>query len=348
MRSFKKILLSAVCVLFSFILFFAVLTVPYMHSEVNYYNDANARKELAGSLDMLICGSSHGVSAFDPKIIDGTLGCCSYNLSCINMTVSDICFLTEKEIERNPVKTVVLELHNGPYQNAAFQQPPRENRAEGGATMLARLDSFSEKVSYYFKNRLYTCPEYVSSLLLSNGVTFWLETIKGSGTNGVIREDKGFHTSPSVAVELTKEQAAEAYHTKEYDISADSKMTEEFDRFITNWLDKNINVIIVITPMSDTHYWLYRDYDTSFKWLKNYCNEKKLPIYDFSLLKNKNVLFPENDSFWDTTHLSTTGSQTFSRIFAETLLKVQNGEDVSDMFYSNYSEAEPYNIYNLK
>ena len=105
MHSSKKVFLRTLAVLLVVLGLSVLIILPYMESQ-----ERKTRKDLAGTVDYLVVGASHAQLGFVPSVLDQELGVNSYNLSSLLMPVTGRYFLLEKEIKRNPVKTVVLEV----------------------------------------------------------------------------------------------------------------------------------------------------------------------------------------------------------------------------------------------
>ena len=65
-RTGKKILLFVLLVS----LVAAGIVEPYFQNEVYHYQDGGVRDSLAGSLDELVCGSSHAYRGIVPEVLD--------------------------------------------------------------------------------------------------------------------------------------------------------------------------------------------------------------------------------------------------------------------------------------
>ena len=178
MPSSKKAILSAAVVLFLVVAISAVITMPYLHSEAEYYLDSEVREELAGSIDCIILGSSHTLTAFDTGTIDERLDCFSYNISGLQMTLDARYYLLEKEITRNPIDTVILELSYN-----AFTRIEDEEYAHGDESTIARLDSFPERMGYLF--RYVSLDDWLNlySRQISSGLSHYASMVLGSLKN---------------------------------------------------------------------------------------------------------------------------------------------------------------------
>ena len=110
MHSFKKAMKSSMIFLILLTICTETIVYPYFHSETYHYQDGYVREELQGTLDFLICGASQAQRGISPMILDQKLGCNSYNIASPLMTLHSRYYMLEKELERNPVKTVIIEL----------------------------------------------------------------------------------------------------------------------------------------------------------------------------------------------------------------------------------------------
>ena len=110
MKNFKKACKTTVLFLLILVILSASVMGLFFQSESYFYQDYRERDELAGTLDTLILGSSHGLRAFVPEIMDKKLGVNSYNLAGSLMTMQGKYEMLRTEADRNPVKTVILEM----------------------------------------------------------------------------------------------------------------------------------------------------------------------------------------------------------------------------------------------
>ena len=110
MRNFRRALCSVLAVLVCFSLITAVIVFPYYAWGTYPYQDAKARKDMAGQFDLLVSSASQGLRAIDPRALDDALGCTSYDLGAPLQTMYGRYLFLKEELDRNPVKTVILEL----------------------------------------------------------------------------------------------------------------------------------------------------------------------------------------------------------------------------------------------
>lgn len=340
MHNFKKICYSLLSFVVIFIVILSVLIVPYEKADTN---DSSYRKEMAGTLDTLYCGSSHGHYAFDVRIIDKILNTNSYNLCDGQMSMLNINLLVKKEIARNPVKTVVIDIHRVAFNDMTFDAV-----AESGAYFISRLDTPKEKIKYFFDSGMGIGLDRVLSLKVNSAIRFWEDKLKGNDYSGINRSLKGVALGESInLVEEEKKTLFVKPESKEIEAGSKSetnyKYIKFFDEIVTLCHEKNINVFVVITPLSDIQLTKYDDYDGGIQWIKEHCKKINCKVLDFNLYKGKSNLLSDVISYCDLWHLSEDGAAVFSKIYAETMLKAKNGENIEDLFYSSYEEAMPYN-----
>lgn len=212
MNNFRKAMVMTLTFCLFVVGITACIVEPYFQSETFYYEDAKVRKDLSGQLNYLICGSSHAFRAFIPEILDEELGCNSYNLSCAMMTMQGRYAILKKEMDRNPINTVVLELSF----NALTRNREREG-PEGDIYMLARFDNFLERARYFISSidiREYGKLYYDT---LNRGFTCWNKILNGEKDNLVQYKTKGFVSKPSNDLSVTKEEYRENHYTGSLD-----------------------------------------------------------------------------------------------------------------------------------
>ncbi len=342
MPSSKKAILSTAIVLFFVIAISAVITLPYLRSESEYYLDSEIREELAGNIDCIILGSSHTLTAFDTATIDDRLDCFSYNISGLQMTLDGRYYMLEKELARNPVDTVILELSYN-----AFTRIENEEYAHGDESTIARLDSFSERIGYLL--RYVTLDDWLNlySRQISSGLSHYASMVLGSLKNAQFVGEKGSCFYDPVDVSIAPEKVAEEYNSGSVNQFREEN-TEKVVKILRLCEDKGIKVIVVVTPVSDSFLWRLGNMDYFRTSLEDFCETRQLELYDFNLINSRYSLFQDDVSYKDQNHLSKPGAEAFTDLMCDILERVAAGEDVSDEFYDSYASLlkdSPYRQY---
>ena len=335
MRSFRKAVVVSTVFLLCVVVASVLLIEPYYLRQQYSHMDANVRNEMAGSIDFIFLGSSHGLHAAVPEVIDQGLQTTSYNLSSSFATMQGKYTMLKKEVDRNPVKTVVLELSYSSLTRNRDTEGP-----EGDIYLLARLDSPWERIRYFFsamRLRDYTETYYH---LLNYGIANCARVFQKVDMEPRFRL-KGFSPAESNDMSKPLSEMKKVYNTQKFDETLFEENVSYLDQMIELCKEHNIEIIIVTTPMADRLLCEYGDnLDVFYHQYAAIAEEYGIAFYDFNLLKEKSALFPDENAYNDSTHMSEAGAYQFSEIFTVLLRKVQNGEDISELFYSDYQEMD--------
>ena len=102
---------------------------------------------------------------------------------------------------------------------------------------------------------------------------------------------------------------------------------------------KGIKLIWITIPTTLAELYSVDDYQAAVDYLTSFCAQTGYPYINFSMLKNREELFPDT-VFSDHIHLSLDGAERFSKLLADTIRKVEAGEDISGMFYDSFEELK--------
>lgn len=336
MSGSKKAILSAVSFIsiISLVSFILAFFVPHQ--------DAVEKKNLAGSLDYVIVGASHAQNSIIPQIIDEGFGTNSYNLAIGSMTTADRKLMLQKEMSRNPIKTVVLEMSLG-----ALLHEVKNDAADGNFHMFNRMDTFSEKVNYLFKSTPVDNWPYIYARSM---VTSVYSIIKGNFGQEPSERQRGYLPCATQDYTLDKKQIVEEYQQNTFSINDYNKdSVKEFENIFDYCNEKGVRIIVVVIPISDGYLWKYKNVDEFQDWLSGLCKEKGAEFYNFQLLKSKYELFNDRQSYGASEdHMSDDGAKVFSKFFVDFMKKVDSGENVSALFYNSYVDMikdSPYMEY---
>lgn len=153
MHNFKKIILHTALLIFFVIIILICSTLPYFWGESYYYQDYKVRTSLSGKLDTLVIGSSHALRSIKPTVLNEKLNTKAYNLSSPLMSMYGRYVMLEKEINRNPIKTVYLEIS---YNALTLNR--KTLGLEGDLYVLGRFDNVFERINFF--TNAFTPDEY--------------------------------------------------------------------------------------------------------------------------------------------------------------------------------------------
>ena len=333
MHNFRKVLRTSLLFLLVLLLLSIGFMELYIQTERDSFEDASDRRALAGTLDTLIVGASHGYRDFNPVVIDGILGTSTYNLSGAMMTMQGRWELLREEVARNPVKTICFELSF----NAMTRNRVREG-TEGDLYVFPRLDSFFRRVSFFFSAFSFEeCPE-VYRKFVSEGIEAGIEIVEGK-PGSQKRPIRGYLPTGPRTTEI-RTDFENFYHTNSLRTTPDPYNVEYFTRIMELCREKGIRVIFVTTPITKAQICKYDNFDGIYRYYQQLAAQYGCEFYDFNLYREKETLFPDLTAFYDNLHLNPEGADRFSELFANVLAAAGRGEDVSARFYASYYEMQ--------
>lgn len=336
MRNFKLALRTSILFLLLVAAITEVIVYPYFHSETYHYQDGYVREEMAGSLDFIICGASQAQRGISPAVLDEALEVNSYNIGSPLMTLKGRYHMLEKEVERNPVKTVIIELcYDTMYRDRDVVGP------EGDYYMLGRFTSFTERMEYFFSAaRLDEYAEFYCDTL-QRGLNAWNEFGKTEIGTSENYETKGFAPLETHPIEMI---APENYNKEEiYTDIAEENMVY-LNKMFELCRSRNIKVIMVATPLADAAILSYDKLDEIHTMYKEISQQWDCEYYNFSLYKGKSEIFKDSDSFFDRNHLSAAGAEVFSHILSDVIADSLDGKESYELFYDDFAQAQEEGI----
>ena len=330
MHNFKKIILHTALLIFFVIIILICSTLPYFWGESYYYQDYKVRTSLSGKLDTLVIGSSHALRSIKPTVLNEKLNTKAYNLSSPLMSMYGRYVLLEKEINRNPIKTVYLEISYN-----ALTLDRKTLGLEGDLYVLGRFDNVFERINFF--TNAFTPDEYrkvLSDIIVRSKNSFSIHnTIEQYKTFGYL-------SMPSNNQLLSDEVKEKVKNTKVLDTKIKEESLNYFDKIIKLCKNNDIRVIFVVTPVTERMILEYSNLDDIFSQYIDLAKEYNCEYYDFNLDKHRKKLYSEESSFYDNTHMSDSGAEIFSNRLTEIIEDVDRGNNVSNYFLNSYTELK--------
>ena len=145
MRIFKHFLLYILSIALVVTLVSAAFIVPWLRMPTDFHDQA-LRAKLAGQIDTIVIGQSYAMDGIVPSILDEKLGTRTYNLSGSLMPLLGQKYMLKKELARNPVRHVLLEITPD-----TFTTDENLTYGNGDSYVFARLDSMAERAEYLIR-----------------------------------------------------------------------------------------------------------------------------------------------------------------------------------------------------
>lgn len=337
MRDFKKAFISTISVLLLVIVLSLIVLIPANNMTHNY--DWQIRESLAGSLDTLIIGASQGQCAINTQELDKALDCNSYNLSYDSMTNVEKKYLLEKELNRNNVDTVILELSYDTLQRNDITDYTNAN-----VFSLLRMDSFIDRLNYYVKYVNLENKLYVYSCWLCNSIYSMKDAIQNKEVEikTAVFNNKGSSLRESKDWSLEYTSIRDKYN--QGNLSSNNyieKTISEFEEIIELCKAKSKRVIVVVVPISDNYIWCTDGLNETTEFQRKLCKRHNVEYYNFNLLKDRYVLFSDVDCYsTDICHMSEKGSKIFTKKLGQIIKKSGEDIEISDCFYNNFDDVK--------
>jgi len=332
MHNFRKIIIHSLLILIFVVILLVGYMAPYFYGEVYYYQDYKVRKSLSGEIDTLFVGSSHALRSIKPTVLNEKLDIKSYNLSSPLMSMFGRYTLLKKEVERNPIKTVYIELSYN-----ALTLDREKLGFEGDLYVLGRLDNTIERLN--FSKKAFSKDEY--SKVFSDTIRRSANAISKFSNDKVEQyETFGYLPVPTRDQSLSIEEKKDLFNTGHLDTIIKTENLNYFNKFIELCKKNNIRIVLVVTPVSESMILKYDNIEHVFSQYIDLAQKHNCEYYDFNLDIKRAELYSEKKSFYDTLHMSDDGAEIFSHRLSEIIKKVDKGIDVSNEFYESYDKLK--------
>lgn len=335
MRSFKKVILSSSAFLLIVCLLSALFIGTYFNTETGYYQDIKYRDKLKGKIDCLVVGSSHELCGFKPEIMNRRMGCCCYNISGTAMSPVNKILMLEEEIDRNPVKTVVIGIGDEDLNYDEF------SNAEGEIALIPRVRSVKKRLNIVKDCVPVSDYPYVYAVYMNEGTKALLKVVTGRYESKVDPEALGWYSKEPKDITAPDYEICSAYNSTKTEFETPGNR-ERLLELIEMCRSRGINVILLSIPVSEKKIWPADNYDELYSIYDSIAEKYGCTFIDLNLIKNRKDLFSDEYSFTDDSHMSYKGAEAATELFCDVMTKINSGEDVSDMFYSSYDEAKKH------
>ena len=301
------------------------------------------RKSMAGKIDTIILGASHAQTSFSPIVLDEQLDTHTYNVSVASMTWDGRKAVIEDELRRNRLDKVILEISYNSMTRDAHDKAAKE----GDLFTSFELEGFRKKIVYYFQHCF--SPDVDAQLSeLSRWGAFELKKITISLLSGCGIENAIISAHDSGGGNSLEERGFVSYTQSDLSLKESEYKDYQSDRIQTNWNGENVavcdqiiemcqesgaEVIIVVTPIALSTIWKRAGWDDFYYDLSSYAKLKNCTVYDFNLLKNREQLYNDVNSFHDGNHMCRDGALRFSEAYSKI---VSSNEPIDDLFYDSY------------
>ncbi|MCD8206829.1 MAG: hypothetical protein LUD72_02720, partial [Bacteroidales bacterium] len=212
--------------------------------------------------------------------------------------------------------------------------------------LFAKL-GLPKRLRYFFQVIRPTEYDVLYSEFLGRGLEALKLVDQGTWTGVNLETDKGY--TPINEGNPDKSWIADDY-AKHYNLFSFSEEMDQTDlEYLNLTLDlceeNGIDVMLVTMPLSETVICEQSNLDVFREWYEQIAAKRGIPFVDFNLYKEHFEMFSDEEDFNDNLHMSMASAERFTALFSEIYTMIQNGEDVSDLFYDSYEELEAHTDY---
>lgn len=323
MRHSKSIIISASIFLCLVVCGYMLCILPLLLG-VTRISDNKARLELAGKLDTLILGASRIKNGAVPMIIDKKLGCCSYNLAETAQPLSRMATLFSLEMDRNPIKTVIIEV-----SESSLNKPAEENYVSTDCQIFWRLDGIVRKVRYFSQHVSLFNGEFEDFLAdcLMEALGGWPRLLRAKKADAH-DFSKGHQSAKCVAIKSQTEQ-----ETQQLDFTNFKMNLDVLSTVVSEAKRKACRVVVVVAPISNVVRKRFSNWDMFQNSVSEFAHARGCEFYNFNMIGD--VRFNDECDFSEETHLCAKGAEKFSVLMCDVLKS-----EKSHVFASHYVLAQ--------
>ncbi|MBE5859124.1 MAG: hypothetical protein E7301_03235 [Butyrivibrio sp.] len=345
MRTFKKTA-GVIAALVLFVLInsvFSFVLRPFSGSGNEMWEGFFASEKT----DMVYTGSSQCLCDINPLAVDEKTGLKSYNMGTNMQSIQSSYIALKEAIEKKHICRAVVLIDQDVMEmkrseNFRAEQCFARNLSDNlpffeglksDAAFITDKDFFTKpySVSYFFPWTY----DRISDVRLNINEKMSGQILDEKDH----RDERGFYGSDENCEEgswTVSLDEAKDWSTKSGDLHVLSQNEENMVQLleIADMCEKNNVTLYVITPPSRSTF-AYYDYDGYMAAKENISDnlsKKNIKYYDFNFLKSDYFDTLSEYNYRDDSHMNTEGAGKFSAVLGEFINRLDNGEDVSDMF----------------
>lgn len=295
------------------------------------------RAKLEGSIETLVLGNSTAQRGFETAILDEELDTVSFNLATSLQPLAGSYALLKDANKKNPIKRLFLGVTPQMMEREDVSTISKSlvyerlYGAESKASYLkdgCKLEEIPYLFLYSARVGSYGKISYVKtnvSMKLSSNFQQGETCKKNYKGNGRIAWKKTFDPETERNTKVTKESFV-----------AEQSQETSLRKIMEYCNDKDIQLILTWIPQTEEALAKYEDVSEINQYFKNLSQEYQVCFWDFNCYKNAEELFT-NQMFQDKKHLNKTGGDVFTKEFAMTYNRLQEGEYVGALFTDDSS-----------
>jgi hypothetical protein len=307
-----------------------------------FNHDIRELERSGTSADVIFIGASRTQRTFVPKVFEDEWGLnCVINAGSSAQPIGATYYLLKDLIERvHPDRVYIgVTIYILPKENEDGLQP-RLNVFDCLTLknkLLMALNCFSPKeMVYFFKSYRYN-----DQLSLEQIKTNRAEKAEFMETGNFVRADnldryadKGFVCNSNSFASGTISVKGKTSFSAD-NISPDK--LKYLDACVELCKDNKIDIALVSGVTTVARMYYCESYQDADEYYHEYAEKNGIKYYNLNYMKDRETLLPD-ELMADYNHTNGEGAMVASKFFAEVIKKEENGEDISEYFYTNIDE----------
>ena len=310
----------------------------------DYYNYDIRRIEKAGTnVGMIIAGASHVYHACDVDLLAKEFGFEEViDASSASLPNDGAYYLLKDLLERCDPEYVLVELTwdrllpkdpGGEKRGRllAADRLPWPKRLEYAASCFPPAEWLNLSAMYRFGGEVWGFSQLKSNYERRKAVA------EGDWTK---EPDRAYVKNGYACYYETSARGSFAAERNGFSEDRVSKHELEYIRKTWELCEKEgVKLIWITVPTSMEELYSVEDLEGCIEYTNNYLKQFGCPYLNYNLLKGREELFPDT-VFSDAHHLAANGAQIFSGHLADTIRRMERGEDVRGLFYDSFADLQ--------
>ena len=310
----------------------------------DYYNyDIKQLKKNHADVGMIVVGASQVYHACNPDVLSSTLGIGEViDASAASLTNDGGYYLLKNLLKTFDPKYVLVNLN---WDRFLKKVPEGEKR---GRLLAADRLPVTEQLEYMLE--CFPLQEYLNlSSMYRFGGTIWgasqlkkhyLEKKAVREGRWASEEDRSYRKNGFAYYKKSSARGgfeAEDLHYSDEDIDAhELKYIQKTKELCEK---EGVKLIWITVPTSMAELYSIDNLQENIDYIREFTEESGYPWLNFNLMQGREDTLPDA-LYTDTLHLNGEGSEYFSMRLAQAIMRIDNGEDYSGLFYDSVEEMK--------
>lgn len=298
------------------------------------------RKEMDGTIETLLCGTSTAQRGFDPEVIDKELETVSFNIGTSLQPLDGAYHIIKDMAESNPVETVFLTMAPDSMMRdvvaTKYKAYVYDRLSGAGSKARYLMDACDVAEWPYITMYSVRVEDYFDVKTIGENITTKKQTDYDSG----IYCNKFYRGQGLMTLNKKYKSKEEVKPVRSFDRNTMvDKNVEYLDKIVEYCKNNKIEIIFIYAPLTEDELKSYIDFNQVHEYYEALAKDYGVEFWDFNYYRDMENLFT-NNMFQDRKHLNVKGAKLFSEELSNVYNAYHNGEDMSEFFMEDYAHRQ--------